>query len=92
MENLASIDISFDMKFILRDPTTRAAWLSENTAINPDDCQNCGGVGYLYLFIATSGPFRDPPASGIGKWDQAIEKWWAGKTHSFPCPKCQVKP
>jgi hypothetical protein len=86
------ITLSNEMRYKLKDPGTRAAWMSENAALGPDDCKNCGGVGFLYLFVATSGPFHAPPSSGIGKWDEAIQKWWVGQTHSYPCPVCQVKP
>ena len=75
-----------EFKMYMKDPTTRAAFISENTSPNPSDCKNCGGVGYLFLFVATGGPFRDPTQNKVNHWSP--EGWWTGKTQQALCPVC----
>lgn len=77
-----------EMTFAIKSPDVKNAWVSENKSPNPEDCKNCGGAGYLYLFLATGGPFGTP---GIGKGTVSKfynGKWWIGKTMSFVCPEC----
>jgi hypothetical protein len=88
MSEKLKIEISLEMKSSLHDPATKAAWMSENVSDNENDCKNCGGVGYLYLFLATAGPFVASPA-GVNKWDENLQKWWVGETKAFKCPICQ---
>lgn len=54
------------------------------------DCDNCGGMGYLYIFAATKGPFQGPGApyrdNEASKFFDG--KWWVGSTAGFTCPVC----
>lgn len=63
---------------------------------SPMDCLNCAGMGKVYVFIAESGPFRDPP--GIAKADSVAKSvddqmygwvWYVGKTIGGECPVCR---
>lgn len=82
------MEFTKDMQFALKAPEVKRAWVSENASPNPKDCQNCGGQGYLYLFLATGGPFNSP-GSGKGLTSKCHDgKWWIGKTMSFECPSC----
>jgi hypothetical protein len=83
---MLDIKISPEMKAMLRDSATKAAWISEHESPNPTVCQNCGGVGYLFIFIATKGPFVTAPPVGVAHWDK--DKWWVGETFAFTCPVC----
>jgi len=70
----------------------KKAFLSDIAPTNGSDCKNCGGMGMLFLFVATDGPFLTPasPYRGDGKVSKWYGgKWWAGNTHSFTCPECQ---
>ena len=56
-----------------------------------DDCPNCGGLGFLYLFCATDGPYETPAAAyrkdgRVSKWHDG--KWWVGNTEGFRCRDC----
>jgi hypothetical protein len=81
--------------FALKDPATKAAWISEFPVL-PGKCQNCGGVGIVAAFIATEGPY-DTPAHKRGEvWltskteiINGLTKYWVGQTISAPCPDCQ---
>jgi len=65
-------------------------------------CPNCGGVGFISFFLATSGPFDEPAGPGgkhplVSKWHDG--KWWcapSGDLHfgtiSSACPDCSGKP
>lgn len=77
-----------EMQFYFKDPAIKKFWVSDNPAVRPGDCENCGGAGYLYLFASTAGPFTSPGqgAGIISKWYD--EKWWIGTTVSFICPVC----
>ena len=76
-----------DFTFRMKDPTTKAAFVSEIESPNPDLCQNCGGAGKMYIFIATGGPFKDVPGFGkVGHWHK--DRWWVGKTFGGICPIC----
>jgi len=75
-------------KELWKAPDTRASFVSEIAPLNPHDCENCGGVGSLYTFIATKGPFNSPGMmTEVSHWHN--DKWWVGKHHSAPCPVCQ---
>jgi len=87
MSDKINIEIGMAMKSDLKDPATKAAWMSEYESPNPRVCQNCGGTGYLHLFLASGGPFEGVP-HGISKWDENLQKWWTGSTKSYPCPVC----
>jgi hypothetical protein len=73
---------------------------------DPRLCENCGGVGFLSMFLATNGPFDSPGSSKyVSKFHNG--KWWCAPafegenstetmkygTVSAPCPVCKgVKP
>ena len=85
MSDKINIEIGMAMKSDLKDPATKAAWMSEYESPNPRVCQNCGGTGYLHLFLASGGPFQNSPQK-VGHWDG--ENWWVGNAKSYPCPVC----
>ena len=72
-------------------PGVKKAWISENTSPNPSDCQACGGSAYIYIFVATGGPFNTPGSGPkiISHWYDG--KWWIGQTYAIPCPTCTGK-
>lgn len=61
----------------------------------PGGCENCGGTGYIAIFLATNGPFESPGAPGkyVSKWHNGA--WWCapsgdvnfGTCHAT-CPVC----
>jgi hypothetical protein len=70
-------------------PGVKMAWISENKPLNPDDCPNCGGLGFQAAFIATHGPLKMPVAAYSGKSSKYWKgSWWAGLTLTAPCPVC----
>lgn len=75
----------FQMYF--KDPATRACFISEIQSLKPGECPNCGSVGYLYIFVATGGPFRDPSEGKVNHWTK--EGWYIGKTYQGLCPVCK---
>lgn len=82
------IKLPKEFTFYFKDPTTRAAFVSENRAITPVDCENCGGAGEMYIFVATAGPLREPPGSGkIAHYHNG--KWYLGQTYAAICPACE---
>jgi hypothetical protein len=78
-----------EFDFYLKDHSTRAAFVSENAQIKPTDCPNCGGVGFMYIFVATGGPFREVTGTKINHWTR--EGWYTGETHSAVCPVCKAQ-
>ena len=84
------MDRSFplEMMKLLESPTIRKAFVSEIVSPNPNDCTNCGGVGTIYVFIATIGPLQSPAVGKniISHWSDG--KWWGGKGIEFDCPVC----
>lgn len=72
---------------LCKDPTLRAAFVSEIKPIHPRDCKNCGGVGTLVIFLAVNGPFPDPPGPpAVIKFVNG--NWWSGKSLEATCPVC----
>jgi hypothetical protein len=77
-----------DFTFYFKAPETKACFVSEIAPITPVDCENCGGVGKIFIFVATGGPFREAPGAGkVGHWHK--DRWWVGGTHSGTCPVCK---
>lgn len=75
-----------EMRFAVKSPDVKKAFLLEVEPFRGNHCENCGGHGFLYAFLATGGPFENSPSNGVAKW--ADGKWWKGATFSFQCPKC----
>jgi hypothetical protein len=75
----------------LKAPGVKKAWISENQSPNPNDCQSCGGASYIYIFVATGGPFNTPGCGPhiISKWHDG--KFWVGQTYAITCPTCAGK-
>jgi hypothetical protein len=80
--------------FYLKDSLTKRAWESDNKPASSNDCENCGGLGIVSMFVATGGPLHSPAPSGIGSaerpivshWDNGV--WWSGFTIVDTCPVC----
>jgi RNA polymerase subunit RPABC4/transcription elongation factor Spt4 len=85
------MDLTFpkEFDFYMRDPGVRAAFVSENVSPKKTDCPNCGSIGYMYIFVATGGPFRDPTGGKINHWSR--EGWYTGETKSAVCPVCKAQ-
>jgi hypothetical protein len=78
-----------EFRFFIRDPDVRAAFVSENISPQKTDCPNCGSVGYIYIFIATGGPFKDPSPNKVNHWTK--NGWYVGETKSAVCPVCKAQ-
>ncbi len=78
------------MKDAASMPGVKKAFLLDFDGTNNGGCDNCGGMGYLYLFIATEGPFQSPGApyreDKSSHWYDG--KWWIGTSSAFMCPNC----
>jgi hypothetical protein len=72
---------------IMRQPEVKAAWMSDNEPRIPSDCNNCGGLGFFAIFVASNGPYNYPPQKGVGHYDG--EHWWQGVTYTDVCPVCK---
>ena len=87
-------DYPFNLKTIIADAKTPVIEMG----IKPvalDDCHNCGGIGQVFIFLATRGPYRNVFV-GLAK-DEIIKSmddeiygwvWYAGKTFAGECPDC----
>lgn len=67
----------------------KLALVSDNQPTNPYDCQNCGGVGSMELFLGAEGPYQSPSAGKdrVSKFYDGA--WWIGKNHEDICPVCK---
>jgi hypothetical protein len=54
-------------------------------------CPNCGGVGFMYLFIATGGPFDNSSTKPGDISTYFDQKWWTGRHYAFECPVCHAE-
>ena len=75
---------------LVRGIGVKKAFVSDAVALNPLECDNCGGVGTLTLFLATKGPFQSPEPPNketVNKYEDPFG-WWVGSNYSFPCPVC----
>jgi hypothetical protein len=78
---------------LAQDPRVKKAFYLEYEK-QPGECENCGGMGVMSLFLATNGPFREPSGGKfVCKWHDGW--WWSapsGDLHfgtvSAPCPVC----
>lgn len=82
-----------EFRSILKESGIKKAWISDVAPVSLTACENCGGVGSFYLFVATKGPFESPPAaySKVVTHSDIIGGrivWWSGKSYSYPCPVC----
>ena len=79
------------LNLYLHAPGVKKAWISENASPNPNDCPSCGGANYIYLFVATGGPFNQPGCGPkiISKFHNG--KFWIGQTYAIVCPDCAPK-
>jgi len=76
-----------EFKNMMKEKGVRAVFVSDIVSPHPNHCTNCGGVGTMYIFIATMGPFEFPPQGRIiSHFSEG--KWWGGRGFTFPCPKC----
>lgn len=84
-----------EMKMKATDPLVKRVFVIEHRPEGLNDCLNCGGTGFLYLFLATEGPYQTPGAaySKVSKWFDGA--WWCAPSNdnnygtvSFKCPDC----
>jgi rubrerythrin len=85
--NMPNLVFSQEMKNAMKTPGARKIWLVKYDSVNTHNCTNCGGIGYLYLFIAKGGPFENSPTTGIGSYFDG--RWWVGQHFPFVCPVCK---
>lgn len=76
-----------EFKILFRQPEVRGAFVSGITTNHPGDCLNCGGVGKVFVFLATVGPVNNPPVGVAVHF--AGGKWWGGSTKGGICPACK---
>lgn len=61
-------------------------------------CKTCGDTGFVYLFLASDGPFDHPGNPYLGTSEHPIVsryhngKWWLGETKSYRCEDCNIRP
>jgi hypothetical protein len=67
----------------------KRAFFSDITSPNPYDCENCGGMGRMFVFIALQGPYNSPSSKLEEASHWSDDKWWIGHTHSALCPVCK---
>ena len=75
---------------LARAPNVRGAFVSEIVSPHPGACQNCGGVGSMFIFVATVGPLVSPAVGQLIS-HYYDDKWWGGRNFQFPCPVCSRK-
>jgi hypothetical protein len=73
-----------EMQTFVKSSTLKLALLLEPDSCPPNSCKNCGGLGHLYVFGASEGPYQNPTSPYRG--DRKISKWHNG---SFTCPDCK---
>lgn len=78
-----------NFKVFLSDRLLKGAFFSKIEGRHPRDCKNCGGIGVIYIFLATGGPFNNPPTGANIVAHFAEGKWWAGKNEGGICPDCK---
>ena len=95
--------IPYDWQAHIKNPSFKHVLWEPCTIHTARDCKNCGGLGTMVLFLATNGPFHDPPSGTIksGKYGPDgkeivisvvakwyDKRWWAGKHIESECPVC----
>lgn len=53
-------------------------------------CANCGGIGFMMVFMYTAGPFQNFPG-GKAQYlagEGIVEGWYYGETKTASCPLC----
>lgn len=79
----------------------KAFLLDYGSSPHANRCRNCAGMGYLYMFLATEGPYEHC-GSSISKVSKFYDgKWWLARgwhqddeqsktegTIAFECPDC----
>ena len=77
----------FDLIGQAKAPDIKKAICLVVPPVHPNDCENCGGTGKMFVFLATVGPLRNSPGLGLsGKWFE--DSWWGGSTVEGTCPVC----
>jgi hypothetical protein len=81
-----------EFQAFMKLPTTKKASISAIAPVSQAVCQNCGGVGRMYIFIGVDGPFRTPSVQSVPKVCAFIDgRWWVGQHFSAVCPVCKGK-
>lgn len=65
-------------------------------SINPLDCPNCQGMGFVLLTLASAGPYNSPLPHRVITWfdgDDRYRKGWylIDRTLQFDCPECRKR-
>ena len=77
---------------LARQENVKNSFVSDVQAQLSRDCENCGGIGTMSIFLATEGPYEHAaaPYRNDKKSSHFHDgKWWVGKLMSFPCPACR---
>lgn len=72
---------------IWRQPNVRATFIGDLAPTSSRDCANCGGLGFISMFVAYAGPFQHVP-SGRQVLHYGDNAWWVGETFMDACPVC----
>lgn len=84
-----------DMIAVATNPSAKLILFSDLPTADVFDCENCGGMGFFNVFVATDGPFQEPmnPYNGTGEDHKTShwynDRWWIGKSYNFNCPDCK---
>ena len=91
VEGMANKQFSREMRVAMKTEGAKKIIYWEIPAVAPHACPNCGGVGFMYLFIATKGPFDNSSTKPgeISTWFD--DKWWVGQLYPFECPNCHAE-
>jgi hypothetical protein len=73
---------------LIKAPSVRRAFVSEIISPNPSSCKNCGGLGSMAVYIATTGPLTNCPDRSKLIVHFAEDRFWLGKHYEFDCPVC----
>ena len=81
-----------DMLAATRGIGIKLVLFTDNPSNDFMDCENCGGLGFFNVFLATEGPFEQPgfpyrKDMKISHWYN--DRWWVGKSYNFTCPDCK---
>jgi hypothetical protein len=87
------------MKIQYPDEFIQAAKTQKILFIDPPqaylyDCPNCSGLGLLFAFFVSKGPFKNPPPLERGEVLKSVYDnsygwlWYKGKSRSLPCKIC----
>jgi len=80
--------ITQQLKALSADGRVKNVIICDFQPYGADACQNCDGMGKVYVWLLTDGPFDNPPGGKkVGHWING--KWWTGNLFGDTCPVCK---